>query len=675
MTLEQRLNQLKEDLNRYAYHYYVLDESLISDAEYDQLYQELLAIEKDHPEWVTMDSPSQRVGDQLLDGFQKVEHATPLYSLANAFNREDLASFIQRVENQTTDPVTYLCECKIDGLAVALTYENGQFVRGASRGDGQVGEDITQNLRTISAIPLKLRKAVSGEFRGEAYLPKERFLALNKEREEAGKIPLANPRNAAAGALRQLDPKVARHRQLSVFMYGVADPESLAIQTQAGLFETLEELGLRNNHLRRECHNLDQVWSYIQEIGQKRHDLPYEIDGVVVKVNQMATQSKLGYTVKAPRWAIAYKFPAEVAQTTILSVEWTVGRTGVVTPTAVMEPVQLAGTTVQRASLHNIDLIQALDIRLKDQVLIHKAGDIIPEVSKVLLDQRPSDSKSLEIPTRCPDCQSPLERPDGEVALRCLNPNCPAQVLALATHFVSRQAMNIEGLGEKVVAALLEKELIHNVADLYYLDEADFLILDKVKEKSAQNYTRAIQASKSNSLERLIFALGIRHVGAKVAQVLARSFKTMEAFMAASLEELTSIEGVGPMIASSIHHYFGQEDSQKLLASLKQAGVNMTYLDQSAEFAQVDKEFWQGKRIVLTGSLSYYSRKEAKDLIEHLGGQVTSSVSKQTDCVIYGDSPGSKYDKALQLGVDTMDEAHFIAKLAESGVNYEEESQ
>lgn len=665
----QRLVQLKDQLNDYAYHYYVLDKPLVSDADYDKLYRELEQLEKAHPEWVESDSPTQRVGDQLLEGFVKVQHAEAMYSLSNAFNEQDIADFIKRVTTTLDQQVDFMCECKIDGLAVALTYQDGLFVRGATRGDGQTGEDITQNLRTIKSIPLRLRKNYSGEFRGEAYMPKHVFAELNQQRDEQGQVPLANPRNAAAGTLRQIDPASVAKKQLNVFMYSLALTGQFDLYSQQQLFEKFEELGLRVNPLRRLCSNFDEVWTFIEEIGQARHDLPYEIDGVVVKVNDFNQQNRLGYTVKAPRWAIAYKFPAELAQTKVLDVEWTVGRTGVVTPTAVMEPVQLAGTVVQRATLHNVDFIKELDIRLGDQVSLHKAGDIIPEITSVLIDQRENDSLALPIPTQCPACQADLIQEADQVALRCSNPTCPAQRLAQISHFVSRDAMNIEGLGVKLVEQLLAKNLIESPADLYTLTKGDLLTLDKVKDRTAEKLLSAIQASKSQDLGRLVFGLGIRLVGAKVASLIAQEFGTMEAIASASQEEMNQIEGLGPMISASIENYFQQEASQKLISQLAQAGVN---LRSTKDSIPVSDSFWNGKKVVVTGTLSKYSRNDVKDLLQQLGANVTGSVSKNTDLLIAGEEAGSKLTKAQNLGVEIIDEATFMQKLAESGINYEE---
>ena len=664
MTLDD-YQDLKEQLNQLAYAYYVLDKPQAEDAVYDQMYRQLENLEKIHPDWLSPDSPTQRIGDQVLAGFEKVTHLEPLYSLANAFSEEEVVAFIDRVQNQVSGPLTFMCECKIDGLSISLRYEDGLFVQGATRGDGRVGENITSNLRTIKALPLRLQKPVSGEFRGEAYMPKAVFQKLNESRDLAGLAPFANPRNAAAGGLRQINPKEAAKRQLNIFMYGAVYNEDYQIDSQAQLFDFLQELGLRTNPLRRLCHNKEEIMAYIQEVGQKRADLPYEIDGVVIKVNQVAQQSALGYTVKAPRWAIAYKFKAQVEATRLKEVEWTVGRTGVVTPTAVMDPVFLAGTTVQRASLHNIDLIKALDVRIGDQVVIHKAGDIIPEIIEVNLDQRPADSTPLVIPETCPVCYHPLEREAGEVALRCLNPLCPAQRLAQISHFGSRGAMNISGLGEKVVAALLDHDMIQNVADLYHLTLADLLKLPNTKEKSAQKLLQAIEASKTNSLERLLFGFGIRHVGAKAARLVAQKFDTIEALSQASEEEITNIDGIGTIIAKSLVDFLQDEASHALIQDLTNMGVNMTYTGPKVNQASLDNDFWLDKTVVLTGTMASYSRSQAKEILQGLGAKVTGSVSKNTDYLVAGQDAGSKLSKAEQLGVTILDESEFLAQINE----------
>lgn len=660
-ALRHRLEDLKQTLNEYAYQYYVLDKPTVADSDYDRLYHELEAIEQQHPEWITSDSPTQRVGDQLLEGFDKVTHSEAMYSLGNAFNYADVDAFIDRVTKQAgREHVQFMCECKIDGLAVALTYENGQFVRGATRGNGVIGENITTNLKTIKSIPLRLRQSVSAEVRGEVYMPKQSFVALNEERDELGLEPFANPRNAAAGGLRQINPKAVAKRNLNVFLYGAVYTEDFMPESQAELFTQLEEIGLRTNPLRQLCSTKEEVKHYIETISQQRHDLPYEIDGVVIKVNDVNLQQELGFTVKAPRWAIAYKFPAQVETTIVRDVEWTVGRTGVVTPTAVMDPIALAGTTVRRATLHNVDFINALDVRLEDHVTVHKAGDIIPEVTSVLVKERTEKSEPLPIPTHCPECEAELVRAEGEVALRCINPLCPAQKLAQLTHFVSRNAMNISGLGVKVIEQLLQKELVKDPADLYYLAEDDFLQLANTKEKSAQKYYAAIQSSKDNSLEQLLFGLGIRHVGAKAAQLLAQKFETLAAIQSATAEEIELIDGIGEMISQSILSYFSQTEHNLLIERLVAAGVNTMYQGVSIEDQTESDSFWNGKTVVLTGTMETLGRSEAKKMIEALGAKVTGSVSKKTDILVAGEAAGSKLNKAQELGIQIMDEAEFL---------------
>ena len=632
------------------------------------LYRELESLEKAYPDFIRQDSPTQRVGDQLLSGFNKFRHKVPMYSLNNAFSAEEVANFLDRVIQQLGHQVEFMVECKIDGLAISLTYEGGQFVNGATRGDGTVGEDISQNLRTIKSMPLRLQTPIDLIVRGEAYMPKAVFLELNQGREESGQVPLANPRNAAAGALRQIDPKVTAQRKLNLFLYSAVIGEDFQPSSQAELFEELEKIGLRTNPFRKLCQTKEEVIEFLQQIEQQRQSLDYEIDGAVIKVNRFEDQDRLGFTVKAPRWAIAYKFKAEQAETEVLEVEWTVGRTGVVTPTAVMSPVQLAGTKVQRASLHNVDYIKNLDIRLHDRVILQKAGDIIPEVVSVLVDQRPEDSEPLSIPDHCPVCQSKLVRLDEEVALRCINLACPAQQLAQISHFTSRDAMNIVGIGEKVVGKLLEQELIHDVADLYDLEVADFLKLPQTKEKSAENYYQSIQASKDQDLAKLIFGLGIRHVGAKAARLLADHFMSMDALQAASAEEISQIEGIGPMISHSIRAYMENEESLNLLKRLEAAGLKLSRDKDENQITQ-ESSYWQDKTVVVTGSLSTYTRNEIKDLLSQLGANVTSSVSKQTDLLVVGEKAGSKLTKAQDLGVPVINEAELLEKLNEVDAN------
>lgn len=671
LTLDQataRVKELRSELNRYSYEYYVADKPTVEDYVYDRLYSELVELETTYPDLITSDSPTQRVGGKILAGFEKVVHDVPLYSLNDVFSKEEIITFDNRVQKLVGHPVEYCCELKIDGLSISLKYVNGAFVEGATRGDGTVGENITENLRTVKSIPLSLKEAISITVRGECYMPKSSFVKLNQRREEEGQDIFANPRNAAAGSLRQLDPKVTAHRQLSTFLYTVADFGPLTATTQAGAIQELAEIGFRANPEYRVCSTIDEIWEYIEEFHAKRADLPYEIDGIVIKVNDFALQEQLGFTVKAPRWAAAYKFPPEEAQTIIEDIEWTVGRTGVVTPTAVMTPVRVAGTTVSRASLHNADYIHLKDIRLHDTVMIYKAGDIIPEVSAVMMEKRPTDSLAYQIPTHCPVCDSELVHLDEEVALRCINPKCPAQIKEGLSHFVSRNAMDIDGLGPRVLAQMYDKGLVKDVADLYKLTETDLLTLDKIKEKSANNLLTAIASSKDNSLERLIFGLGIRHVGSKAAQILAEHFETMDRLAHAEKEEIISLNTLGETIADSLVTYFENEEVHELMAELNGVGVNLTYKGlRNEDIAAIESPF-TGKTVVLTGKLTHFTRDEAKEKIEALGGKVTGSVSKKTDIVVAGEEAGSKLKKAQDLGVEVWDEAEMVSAFERSQV-------
>ena len=663
-TIQQRIEQLKEQLNRWSHEYYVEDKPTATDAEYDKAYHELLALEKEHPEFVTADSPTQRVGGEVLEQFQKVTHTNPMLSLSNAFSKEDLEEFDARLRKLTNRAIEYVCELKIDGLSIALTYQNGRLQLGATRGDGTTGEDVTGNVRTIKSVPLSLKEPWNVEVRGECYMPKKSFVALNESREEEGLEVFANPRNAAAGSLRQLDPKIAAKRNLSVFLYSSPSVEELGVSTQEELLEKMAEMGFVTNPERLKCQTIDEVWNYIETIGEKRQELPYEIDGMVIKVNDFAAQEESGYTVKAPRWAIAYKFPAEEAQTVVRDVEWTVGRTGVVTPTAVMNPVQLAGTTVRRASLHNIDLMKERDIRLEDTVVIHKAGDIIPEVTRVILEKRPATSQPYEFPTTCPVCHEKLEHLEDEVAIRCLNPKCPAQLTEGMSHFVSRNAMNMSGIGPSIIKQLFEEGLVLDVADLYKLTLDQLLALDKIQQKSAENILEAIEQSKANSLERLLTGLGIRHVGTKAAKELAQHFGNMKALQEASIEQLLEIDGLGDIIAYSVKTYFEQPSVQELIQELQDRGVNMSYLGKTKADSEASGHILSGKTVVLTGTLEQLTRQDAKEKLESLGAKVTGSVSKKTDVVIAGHSAGSKLDKANVLGIEVWSEQQFLDSLA-----------
>lgn len=647
--MNERMKELVELLNRYATEYYTSDNPSVSDSEYDRLYRELVELEKAHPDQVLPESPTHRVGGKILDGFEKYSHQYPLYSLQDAFSREELDSFDVRVRKELDD-VTYICELKIDGLSISLTYEQGIFVAGATRGDGSIGENITENLKRVKDIPLSLSEKIDITVRGECYMPRASFDQVNQSRQENGEPEFANPRNAAAGTLRQLDTGVVAKRNLATFLYQEASPSTR--DSQEKVLKHLEQLGFVVNQRRLLAHSMDEVWAFIQEIGQERDQLPYDIDGVVIKVNDLAGQEQLGFTVKAPKWAVAYKFPAEEKEAKLLSVDWTIGRTGVVTPTANLTPVQLAGTTVSRATLHNVDYIAEKDIRKDDTVIVYKAGDIIPAVLRVVESKRVSEEK-LDIPTNCPSCESKLLHFEDEVALRCINPRCPAQIKEGLTHFASRDAMNISGLGPSIVEKLFAANLVKDVADIYRLTVEDFLLLDGIKEKSAQKLYQAIQASKENSAEKLLFGLGIRHVGSKASQLLLQNFRSIESLAQANPEEIANIESLGSVIAQSLQTYFATEGSEILLRELKESGVNLDYKGQTV----AANAALSGLTVVLTGKLERLNRSEAKNKLESLGAKVTGSVSKKTDLVVAGADAGSKLQKAQELGIEIRDEA------------------
>ncbi|MDG2977016.1 NAD-dependent DNA ligase LigA [Latilactobacillus curvatus] len=657
--------ELRQTLAEYSEAYYTKDAPVVEDHVYDELYRDLETLEAAFPIIVTNDSPTQKVGDQVLPGFKKVTHEVPMLSMGDVFSEEELATFDNRLQKNVEYAIEYNVELKIDGLAIDLIYEKGQFVRGATRGNGTIGEDITQNLKTIKTIPQTLTKPVSIEVRGECYMPKASFAALNEKREAEGQPPFANPRNAAAGSLRQLDAKIAAERNLSAFMYTIVTFDDVQATTQHEALEVLAELGFNVNPTAEICHNMTEVKSFIERYQATRDDLEYGIDGVVLKVNDLALQRQLGNTVKVPRWEIAYKFPPEEAATIVRDIEWTIGRTGVVTPTAVMDPVQLAGTTVARASLHNADMLRDKDVRLLDTVLLHKAGDIIPEISQVVLVKRPADSQPYVIPTECPSCGHELVHLDEEVALRCINPMCPAQVKEQLTHFASRNAMNIDGLGPRIIAQLLDQGLVHDVADLYRLTADQLAQLDKFKEKSINNLLNAIEASRQNSLERLLFGLGIRHVGAKAARLLAEHFLTMEALMASDQEEIMSVDTIGETIADSLATYFADDQVQTLIRELAEVQVNLTYTGVTKAQAENSDSYFNGKTVVLTGKLSQYTRGELKQQLEDNGAKVTGSVSKKTDILIAGEDAGSKLTKAQALEIPIINEADLDSYLAQ----------
>ena len=647
--MNKRMNELVALLNCYAADYYTRDNPSVSDSEYDRLYRELVELESAYPDQVLADSPTHRVGGKVLDGFEKYSHQYPLYSLQDAFSREELEAFDARVRKEVAHP-TYICELKIDGLSISLTYEKGILVAGATRGDGSVGENITENLKRVKDIPLTLPEELDITVRGECYMPRASFDQVNQARQENGEPEFANPRNAAAGTLRQLDTAVVAKRNLATFLYQEASPSTR--DSQEKVLKHLEQLGFVVNPKRILAENIDEIWHFIQEVGEERDSLPYDIDGVVIKVNDLSGQEELGFTVKAPKWAVAYKFPAEEKEAQLLSVDWTVGRTGVVTPTANLTPVQLAGTTVSRATLHNVDYIAEKDIRKDDTVIVYKAGDIIPAVLRVVESKRVSEEK-LDIPTNCPSCDSDLLHFEDEVALRCINPRCPAQIMEGLIHFASRDAMNITGLGPSVVEKLFAANLVKDVADIYRLKEEDFLLLEGIKEKSAGKLYQAIQASKENSAEKLLFGLGIRHVGSKASQLLLQHFHSIENLAQADPEEVASIESLGGVIAKSLQTYFATEGSKILLRELREAGVNLDYKGQTV----VADAALSGLTVVLTGKLERLKRSEAKSKLESLGAKVTGSVSKKTDLVVAGADAGSKLQKAQELGIEVRDEA------------------
>ncbi|AKP65370.1 NAD-dependent DNA ligase [Levilactobacillus koreensis JCM 16448] len=667
LTEEQAATEaadLRPQLLKWGQQYYDADTPAVEDDVYDRVYARLVALETAFPAIVTPDSPTQRVGGSARGDLPKVTHDIPMLSLGDVFSVDELKAFDERLRSNVEDDFDYNCELKIDGLAISLRYENGEFVQGSTRGNGQIGEDITANLKTVKSIPQTLSRPLTIDVRGECYMPKAAFLALNERREAAGKAPFANPRNAAAGSLRQLDTQVTADRQLATFMYNIADYEPLNTRTQSGLLDELAELGFTTNATYQVAHNMDDVAAYIDQYQGKRADLPYGIDGIVIKANSLPLQREIGATVKVPRWAIAYKFPPEEVETVVRDIEWTVGRTGIVTPTAVMDPVALAGSTVARASLHNPDYLEAKDIRLGDTVLLHKAGDIIPEISQYVAAKRPADTQPYPVPTHCPSCGAELVHLDEEVALRCINPRCPAQLAEGMNHFASRNAMNIAGLGPQIVSQLFDRKLVDDVASLYRLTTDQLLTLDKFGEKSAQNLLTAIDNSRNNSLERLLFGLGIRHVGAKAARSIAAEFGDIDHLMAADSERISAIDTVGGIIADSVVTYFASDQVQQLIAELREVGVNLTF---TGEIPAADSEGqFAGQRVVLTGKLQELTRPEATEWLERHGATVTGSVSKKTDLLIAGEAAGSKLTKAQSLNVPVWNEAQLRAAMDET---------
>ncbi|RMC46072.1 MULTISPECIES: NAD-dependent DNA ligase LigA [unclassified Lactobacillus] len=652
---------LRKQLKEWAQAYYAKDAPQVEDYVYDQNYNRLLELEQQFPQIVTPDSITQQVGGEIDSEFTKVVHEVPMLSMGDVFSKEELTEFDARIQRQVGHAVAYNVELKIDGLSLNLEYVDGELKRASTRGNGLVGEDVTANARYIADIPQKLPEKLTIEVRGECYMDKGAFAQLNQERDEKGETTFANPRNAAAGSLRQLDAKVTKQRNLSTFIYTwVNPPANITSQHQA--ITKLDELGFHTNQTGRKLDNLDQVFAFIDEYTSKRDNLLYGIDGIVIKVDDLNLQNELGATVKIPRWEIAYKFPPEEQETVVHEIKWTVGRTGVVTPTAIMDPVQIAGTTVSHAVLHNVDLLKQKDVRIGDTVMLHKAGDIIPEISQVVLAKRPKDAVLYEIPTKCPSCKEDLIHLPDEVALRCVNPSCPAQIEEGITHFASRPAMNIDGLGPKIVAQLITNGLVHNVADLYHLQAADLAKLDHFKDKAISNLLAAINNSKHNSVELLLTGLGIDHVGAKAARLIAQKFKNMAKIMQADVQEVATIDTIGMTIAESLTTYFAQEEVKELVTELEQSGVNMNYLGQTGP-SNIPDNFFKNRTVVLTGTLVQYTRSKFTQKLQALGAKVTSSVSGKTDYVIYGKDAGSKYDKAQKLGVKLLTEEEAIAQV------------
>ncbi|MFI3378649.1 NAD-dependent DNA ligase LigA [Mammaliicoccus sciuri] len=658
--LKARVKELHQLLHRYNHEYHVLDNPTVPDSEYDQLLHELISIEEKHPELKTDDSPTVRVGGPPLSQFEKINHDTPMLSLGNAFNEEDLRRFDQRVREKV-DNVRYTCELKIDGLAVSLKYVNGRFVQGLTRGDGTTGENITENLKTIHAIPLTIKEPLSIEVRGEAYMPRKSFVSLNEQKEQNGEQLFANPRNAAAGSLRQLDSKLTAKRKLDIFLYSVNDLTEIEADSQSEALNNLDELGFKTNKERETFDDIEGVLSFISKWTEQRNNLSYDIDGIVIKVDDLSQQEELGFTQKSPRWAIAYKFPAEEVLTTLTDIELSIGRTGVVTPTAILEPVKVAGTTVSRASLHNEDLIHEKDIRIGDKVVIKKAGDIIPEVVKSIAEERSEDSEVYHMPTHCPSCEHELVRIEGEVALRCINPKCSAQLVEGMIHFVSRQAMNIDGLGDKIIEQLYQNDKIKDVADLYYLTKDDLLPLERMGEKKVHKLLTAIEASKEKSLEHLLFGLGVRHLGTKASRVIAEKYETIDRLFEVTIEDLTEIPDVGHKMAQSLVTYMENDDIKVLIDKLKQKNVNMTYTGIKQSEIEGHPDF-TGKTFVLTGKMTEMTRPEATKVIQSLGAKVTGSVTKNTDVVIAGEDAGSKLEKAEKLNIEVWSEEDWLNK-------------
>ena len=659
--IKTEIEELRKRINQHSYAYYVMDNPTVSDYEYDLLFRRLLELEEKYPQLITAQSPTQRIGAIPSNSFEKITHPTPMLSLANAFSNNELILFDQRVKNiLQIDTVQYVVEHKIDGLAINLIYENGKLVKAATRGDGSIGEDVTANIRTIKAIPLELNveEVEIPEFlevRGEVYLPKKEFIRLNKERQANDEALFANCRNAAAGSLRQLDPKETAKRYLSAILYGIGEIKGLNFEYHSAVLDFLSKLGFKTNKEYQIFSNIDEVMQYCASWSEKKEQLDFDIDGMVIKVNNLKDQKILGYTAKDPRWAIAYKFQPEQGITKIEKIVVNVGRTGAITPLAYLTPVTISGSKISKATLHNEDYIVAKDIRIGDTVIVHKAGEIIPEVVAVKLEERTGTEVKFVMPQTCPECQNPVVKEDNEAAYKCVNPNCPAILRENFIHFVSRDAMNIEGLGPSVVSMLLDNNLINDVADLYKLTTEELINLDRIGAKSAENLISAIEKSKQAGLNRLLFALGIRFVGVKAANILANHFKSMKALTKSSLEDLLAINEIGTKIAQSIIAYFNKQENLMLLDKLSEVGVNMT----AKTIERMEQENFQDKIFVLTGNLESFNRKEASLLIEQFGGKVSSAVSKKTDFVVAGTEAGSKLTKAQELGINIISEEEF----------------
>ena len=658
--MKERMNELIDIINEADYNYHTLDNPTITDQEYDKFLRELNEIEEEHPDWIREDSPTQHAGGKIIDSFEKVTHKIPMMSLSNVFSESEIASFDEKIRKENINP-KYMCELKIDGLSVSLLYEKGKLVRAATRGDGVTGEDITHNAKTIKTIPLKLKEEVDIEVRGEIFMNKKTLEELNEKRKKENQPLLQNCRNAAAGSIRQLDSKVAAERKLDTYIYHLPNPEDYGLKTHQEALDFMTRLGFKTNNNNRLVGTVEEIYEFIREKGALRQELPYDIDGVVIKVNNIDEQKKLGYTAKYPKWATAYKFPAQEVLTKLTDIIFTVGRTGQITPNAVLEPVIVAGSTISRATLHNEDYVMEKGLKIGDIVSIRKAGDVIPEVVEAKVERRTGTEKDFEMITTCPMCESTLMKKEGQVDYYCMNPKCPARHIEGLIHFASRDAMNIDGLGERIIEDFYNFHFISNLADIYSLKqyEKDLVRLEGFGDKSVTNLLEAIENSKNNSLERLIFGLGIPHVGAKTAKVLAAKFETLDNLINATEEELTKIPDIGDIIAKSLISYFSDNHNRGIVEELKELGLNTTYLGQKV----VENELFSGKSFVLTGTLTMYTRDEAKEKIESLGGKTVDSVSKKTSVVIVGDAPGSKYRKAQELGIEIWTEEQFKEKL------------